>query len=192
MDVVNDVGSMIGINKLDGVGVDSFECFWHTEFRALVNRQFVDAFEERLEGSECAWCKVLHKYTGLRAARSRRTRVALDDHVQLVAVVFALEQRLLVPATVTRQRRRGGQAGCNALVLAEVLEAVVFASHGNTHPACVQHLLAAAQTVRREKVAGKSAAGVAERRTEWCSWKRVAGKSRQEVFCNWFRLESPC
>ena len=78
MDVVNDVGSMIGVNKLDGVCVYGFECFRHSEFGALVNGQFVDAFEKRLEGSECAWCKVLHKYSGVRASR---TRVALDDHV---------------------------------------------------------------------------------------------------------------
>ena len=38
----------------------------------------------------------------------------------------------------------------NALVLSEVLEAVIFAAHRNTHPASVEDLLASAGSIRAE------------------------------------------
>ncbi len=86
MNIINDVRPMVGINKFDGVRVDGLQRFGHSELGAFVRGKFVDAIKQRLQ-------------------RAKSAGVALDDHVQLVAVIFALEQRLFVPQQRVSQRR---------------------------------------------------------------------------------------
>ena len=78
MDIIYDIGSVVCVDKLDRMRVDSLQRFWHLELGAFMNRKLIDSLKQRLKRPESA-------------------RVALNDHVQLVAVVLTLEQRLFIP-----------------------------------------------------------------------------------------------
>ena len=133
LNVIDNIRAVVSVHEFNGVSVDGLQCLGHLEFGTLVGRQFADAFQQRLQ------C-------------SKRAGVALDDHIQLVTVVFALEQRLFVPGQDVSQRYQDmkSSAGCRALALvfSEVLEAVILAAHGDADPASVEHLLAAEEITR--------------------------------------------
>ena len=74
------------VHELDCVCVDGLQSLRHFKFAALVIWKFVDAVKQRLQSAEGA-C------------------IALNYHIQLVAVILTLEQRLLVPnARVSMQQ----------------------------------------------------------------------------------------
>ncbi len=91
MDVINNISSVVSIHEFDGMCVNGLESLRHSKLGTLVGWKFVDALKQRLQCSESAG-------------------VALNDHVQLVAVIFALEQRLFIPKDRVIQRNATSSA----------------------------------------------------------------------------------